>query len=275
MKGRGFGGSRVLRICASWSAVLAGVVLMLAPGASAAPFNPSPDATWQTDGRVRSILYAGNTVYIAGEFTQVVPPAGGTGVVRNHVAAFDVSTGQLLPWDPNADGIVWSLDTLNGTIYMGGEFANVGGVPRPFAAAVDASTALVSAWNPSPDGNVNGVKVSPTGTIVLGGAFGKVGGKVRNSLAQVATDGTVVQWNPSVKQVSGSTCPPRCAPFVVSLAFSLDGTKLYFGGHFGLVGGVGRNNAAAVTFATGALLPWNPDVFGQGIGKNPNQANKV
>jgi plastocyanin len=266
---------RGLRLCASWAAVVAGVVLLLAPPASAAPFNPSPDSTWQTDGRVRSILYVGNTVYIAGEFTQVIPPGGGAGVARNHVAAFNLSSGQLLPWDPNADGIVWSLDVLNGTIYMGGEFQNVGGVARPYAAAVDATTGLVMPWNPQPDGNVNVVKVSPTGTLVLGGAFGKIGTKVRNSLAQVATDGTVLQWNPSVKQVSGSTCPPRCAPFVVSLAFSPDGQTLYFGGHFGLVGGVGRNNAAAVNFASGALLPWNPDVFGQGVGKNPNQANKV
>ena len=80
--------------------------------------------------------------------------------MRNHVAAFDLSSGQLLPWDPNADGIVWSLDVLNGTIYMGGEFRNVGGVPRPYAAAVDATTGIVTPWNPQPDGNVNVVKVS-------------------------------------------------------------------------------------------------------------------
>src|SRR4051812_17763984 len=67
------GGSRVLRSCAMWSAVLAGGAMLLASGASAAPFDPSPGATWQTNGRVRSILYVGNTVYIAGEFTQVVP----------------------------------------------------------------------------------------------------------------------------------------------------------------------------------------------------------
>ena len=55
----------------------------------AAPFKQAPDPSWQTNGRVRAIVYSGTTVYIGGEFTEVRPPGGGAPVARNHLAAID------------------------------------------------------------------------------------------------------------------------------------------------------------------------------------------
>src|SRR5712691_8786414 len=113
------------------------IVLAFAALAGASPYNWTPDSSWQTNGRVRTIVYSGGVIYLGGEFTQVRPPGtGGTPVARNHLAALDEATGQLLPWNPNADGIVWSLDLAGSTVYLGGEFQNVGGATRPFAAAV-------------------------------------------------------------------------------------------------------------------------------------------
>jgi plastocyanin/chitodextrinase len=253
------------------------IVAGAAPSAPASPFSQTPDPTWQTNGRVRTIVYAGNTVYLGGEFTEVIPPrtVGGSSVVRNHVAAFDRTTGNLLPWDPNADGFVWSLDVSGSTVYLGGQFTHVAGRARTHAAAVDATTAALLPWNPRPDEKVYAVKVGPDGNVYLGGWFARVAGVPRALIAAVAPDGTATAWNPLVEQVSGAICPPRCTPYVATLTFSPDGTILYFGGHFGIVNGVGRNNAAAVTLATGQLLPWNPSIFGAGAGKNAGQANKV
>jgi hypothetical protein len=42
-------------------------------------------------------------------------------------------------------------------------------------------------------------------------------------------------------------------------ALAIGGTSLYFGGSFGIVNGVTRNRAAAISTVTGALLPWNPN----------------
>ncbi|HWD80358.1 MAG TPA: fibronectin type III domain-containing protein, partial [Kribbella sp.] len=42
-------------------------------------------------------------------------------------------------------------------------------------------------------------------------------------------------------------------------ALAIGRTSLYFGGSFGLVNGVTRNRAAAISTVTGALLPWNPN----------------
>lgn len=248
-----------------------------APTASAAvKWKPTP--TYQTNGRVRAIAYANGIVYIGGQFTSVRPAGSGPGsgeVPRNRLAALNAATGALLPWNPGANGTVWSLQVSQGRVYVGGTFANVGGQPRARLAAVDAATGAVTGWNPGANNTVHVVRLGPNGDVYAGGAFTTVGGKSRRHLAEITPSGAVTTWNPRVEQVSGSTCPPRCAPFVASLAFSADGTKLYFGGHFGLVGGVARNNAAAVDLAAGSVLPWDPDISGTGTGQNPNQANKV
>jgi hypothetical protein len=252
-------------------------VLAFAPAGLGA-VRSAPDGTYQTNGRVRAIAYANGVAYIGGQFTSVRPPGApvGTGEIpRNHLAAFDEATGALLPWNPSTDDLVWSLDVAGGSVYIGGRFSSVNGQPRAHVAAVDASTGATSVWNPGANGVVNAVSVGPSGDIYLGGGFTVVAGKGRKHLAEISPTGTVRGWHPAVTQVSGSPCPPRCSPFVASLAFSDDGLNLYFAGHFGLVNGVARNNAAEVDLATGSTLGWNPDVFGQGVGKNPNQANKV
>jgi hypothetical protein len=262
---------------------LAVVLLALAAfaasvGAASAAVKSKPDATYQTNGRVRAIAYANGAVYIGGAFTSVRPPGAppGSGEVgRNHLAAFDEATGALLPWNPNADGDVWSLAVSGNTVYVGGKFLNVGGRPRARLAAVLVTTGVPTSWNPGANGPVYSLSIGPNDDVFAGGAFTLVKGNGRKRLAEIRPDGTLTSWHPAVTQVSGTTCPPRCSPFVATLDFSSDGSVVYFGGHFGLVDGVGRNNVAAVDRTTGARLPWNPDVFGTGAGTNPNQANKV
>jgi hypothetical protein len=65
-----------------------------------------------------------------------------------------------------------------------------------------------------------------------------------------------------VGQVGGSTCPPRCRPKVLALAFSPTGKALYIGGHFGTVDGVPRNEAAEISLAHPRhVLAFNPNIY--------------
>ncbi|MCA1847114.1 MAG: hypothetical protein LC792_28770, partial [Actinobacteria bacterium] len=67
------------------------------PARAASGAATAADATWGTaataNGRsqlVWAMQPAGDNVYVGGEFTQLVPPAGDNGpaVTRNHLAAF-------------------------------------------------------------------------------------------------------------------------------------------------------------------------------------------
>jgi hypothetical protein len=229
-----------------------------------------PDSTWQTDGRVRAIDYSQGVVYIGGSFTHVRPPGGTSGnVVRNHVAAFDVATGSLLPWNPNTNGVVRALAVAGSRVYLGGGFTTVRGQARARVAAVDKAGALVS-WNPGANGSVNTIVPDSAGNVYLGGTFSTVGGRSRLRLARVGPNGAVHSWKASVTEAGGS-CPPFCPPIVFALELSANGSTLYIGGRFGFVNGVGRHSAAAVRTSDGSTLPWNPTI----VTPHPKKAAQV
>src|SRR4029453_12459674 len=73
-------------------------------------------------------------------------------------------------------------------------------------------------------------------------------GQSHNYLAAVADDGTILPWNPNANREA------------VSLAVS--GGTVFAGGAFNSVGGVARPTLAALSVATGAATPWNPNVTG-------------
>ena len=94
-----------------------------------------------TSGVVSSAAYdtAADILYIGGVFTSM----GGSS--RNRLAALDGTTGDTLSWDPDADGVVNSVDIhtdIDGvvTIYAAGVFTDVNsGTTRNRAASFDTS----------------------------------------------------------------------------------------------------------------------------------------
>jgi len=259
----------------------AAVVLALFPGQALAANPYPPDLSWQiggaTDAVVRSVVFSGNTMYIGGRFNTVRPPGvppsdTSRDVVRHNVAAFDRATGDLLPWNPDANGEVFSLALTGGKVYLGGAFTQVGATARSKFAAVDPTSGAVnSTITVTAGATINVIKVGPNGNLFLGGAFGKINGSTRSRLAEITTAGALVStWKPNVAQYYGDTtlCPPRCNPVVFTIDFSTDGSTVYFGGHFGLVNGVQRNEAASVAIAdpsscatAACVSAWNPSIF--------------
>ena len=119
-----------------------GAALVWAPSALAT-IAPTPDSTWQTNGRVIAIAVSGNTVYIGGSFTEVEDHTGQT-AVRNHVAAFNVSTGAVTSWDPNASSTVRAIVVSGSTVYLGGDFTTLGGKNRKRLGSVTTSGTVTS-----------------------------------------------------------------------------------------------------------------------------------
>ena len=115
-------------------AALAIVFTTALPALALVPDRPHDTTTF--DGRVRTIAYAGSTVYVGGTFSVARDASGAA--TRNNVAAIDAYTGQLLPWNPNANGAVWSIAQVGSSVYLGGNFTRVDGVYRRNFAKVNA-----------------------------------------------------------------------------------------------------------------------------------------
>jgi hypothetical protein len=224
-----------------------------------------PMGTWQTNGAVRSIRIADGVIYLGGDFTALRPPGTASGthaVARNHAAAIDARTGRLLSWNPRVNGRVNAIAIYGRRVYLGGVFTSVAGHARRNVAAVGHRRGHAKRWNPGADASVHAIRLGPSGSVFLGGEFRRVGGASHHGLARVSRTGAVSKWAPSVGQMSGAACPPRCHPKVLTLAFSPNGKALYIGGHFGKVDGAVRDEAAEISVANPRrVLAFNPDIY--------------
>lgn len=67
-------------------------------------------------------------------------------VARSRLAAFDLTTGGLLPWAPAVNGTVDVLAAAGNRVTIGGRFTTLDGLAAAGSAAVDASTGARLAW---------------------------------------------------------------------------------------------------------------------------------
>ena len=242
----------------------------------------SPDGWWQTDDRVRDVLQVGDQVWITGHFTAIRPPGTPVGdpasIAEAGLAVLDATTGEPIMDTPDLDGNGWALTaSLDGsTVYVGGTFLSVDGVQRKRLAAIDTATGTLTNWAPNTNSLVRALGTHPTtGQVIAGGQFDWIGGRLQRHLAAVDpfTGVTDAGFDPLLEQLEGP-CPPRCSPFVDAIAFGNNG-ELYLGGHFGLVNGVARENAAAVAADDPSVtLDWDPQARTPN-GRNPNQKGVV
>ena len=213
--------------------------------ASSEPSN-TPIPGWQTNGRVKDIVRVGDTVYIAGQFTQIRSNDGSQTLVRNRLAAFDALTGTPLNWNPNANGNVEAIAASpDGTIiYAGGAFRRIGGIAHQRIAAIDATTGAPLAFNPTVDDTVKAV-ATVDNRIYFGGLFLNVNGQPRNRLASVlANSGNLTTWNPNADNQ------------IRDMIVSSGGDRVIIGGQFQNIGGTSQNRIALVDATSGLTLPF-------------------
>ncbi|MBI5773956.1 MAG: hypothetical protein HZA89_09480, partial [Verrucomicrobia bacterium] len=210
---------------------------------------------------VNAIAFDGtNTCFIGGvfQFTK--------GVVRNRLAAFNATTGQLLPWNPNANNTVRAMARVGTNLFVGGDFVQFGqGVnasPRVRFAALDLTLGAVVAKYTNGFPAVVRAMASNGTNLFIGGDFTQVTNRgvaltpARNYLASMdITTGDMTNFNATL----GQTNAIYASSNVTCLAIS--GTNLYVGGLFTGAGGQPRRGLAAVNIRNGALNPnWRCDV---------------
>jgi hypothetical protein len=232
--------------------------LILATGIALAAYEDMPDTgIVGTNGRVNDILRAGDMIYLAGSFTQIVLPDGTT-VPRNNLAAIDATTGQLTDWDPNVTNLSGNSSVLkmalsaNGTrLFIGGNFAKVGGLWRVRLAAIDPVTGAVEkGWRADVnDGTVYALSVSAD-KLYLGGSFTSVAGEPRERLAAVDTSAGTLDpnWRPTASRDFDTQ-----SASVRAMDVSPDSTRVYVGGLFSHINHVWTRKLAAIDADTGNL----------------------
>jgi hypothetical protein len=203
---------------------------------------------------VTALGVSGSRVFAAGGFSS----AGG--VVRNHLASVDLTSGEATAWDPNVDGNVSALAISGSTIYAGGSFTTVnGGTPQAGLAAFDAVTGARKV-SPTTNGPVDAFAVSGS-TVYVGGNFDTLDGTVPRSLAAAfgADTDAVTGFGPGF-DMNAYQLGLRVSAVVVT------GSTVYVGGTFTAVSALVRHHLAAVQDLpglVGVLTPFDPDVDDQ------------
>ena len=216
-----------------------------ATGAALASFNiPIDDGNGSLAG-VMALASSGTTLYLSGGFQGV------GGQARSGLAAVDMGTGAVLPWNPSATGDLTygptAMALANNVVYLAGNFDHVGGQPREELAAVDAASGNVLPWNPGAGlgfgGYIRGIAVSGNTVFVQGDfTYGGITG-VRGLVALDAGTGAVDWIDTTDQEARGG--------------LQASGGVLYTEGIFSQINGQPRSGLAALDAGTGTVLPWN------------------
>ena len=121
---------------------------------------------------VTALTLSGTNLYVGGTFTNI------GGQVRGRIAALSTNTGLATSWNPNA-GVttpqVRALAAAGRSIYVGGQFTQVGGEFRNRLAGLSLNNAQAHSWNPNADALVR-VIYRTLDALYVGGDFTTVGG---------------------------------------------------------------------------------------------------
>ena len=261
---RPVGPRRVTRVLAALTTLLTAAAVLAAPAVLPAPTALADDAaaaaqtvtadalpTVQVNGVVWDQEIVGDTVYAVGSFTTARPagsPARTDEVPRANALAYRLSTGELLDWAPDVNGVVYAVEASEdgSRVFLGGAFTSVNGHNRYRVAAVTPTTGRTTGLSVGTNSTVRTMDVE-SGVLYLGGAFTQVNSQRRTRVAavDVTTDaGSLTAMNPTVP--SGT---------VNAVAARPGGAQLVLGGSFTSVNGSTRPGygMAVVSTADGSL----------------------
>jgi hypothetical protein len=240
----GLATTRYGQLAAEGDRLYASDVAGVANGLAAFDLGDGSRVAWSPalSGSVVSMLAAGGGQVMVGG-----TPGTVGGVARKNLAAFDLRTGAVLPFDPGLEVKYkffgpqdtvrpLALAKVGGTLYVGGRFDTVGGADQKNLAALDPVTGARLPF-PASEVEVHDLAAGGGSLFVGKALYGAVGGVViEGGLAAIdLATGTTRPWAPDTD----------CS--VDALAVS--GPTLHAGGCFTKVDGVPRMGLASFRVA--------------------------
>jgi hypothetical protein len=229
--------------------LITAATFVVLPGAArteaAVVLSSVPAQSWSVNGRVYATLVVDDTVFVGGDFTQAVSTTGQQ-VARARLAAFSMTTGELLTWRADAGSTVRALAADGTHLYVGGAFGRLGGQARGYLGRVSLTSGqLDTSYVPTLNAPVRALDLGPAG-LYVGGTFTAVNGLTRNRIALVDTaQGALV---PGFTGSVGGTG-------VFGIAVSPTTSTVYVVGQFSTVNSISRVGVAALSSQHGATLP--------------------
>jgi hypothetical protein len=186
--------------------------------------------------------------YIGGKFTSV------GGVQRLNLARINADFS-VNSWNPNSSyssytgtlGYVTSLVLTGSTVWVGGNYSEIGGTNHGGLAAIDAATGAVGSFDAGLGGGWVSSMILNGSSLYLCGGFSTLLGQPRGSIGAF-----------DVNTVTPTAFDPQANERVLSMVMA--GSTIYIGGIFTQVGGQTRHHLAEVDATTGALIAgWDPN----------------
>lgn len=220
------------------------------------------------NGEVMAVAQVGDDIVIGGSFTQLQNvdstghvPAGAPVITQPHLAAFDAKTGVVdAGFTPSVNGNVNALYAAGSTVYVGGEFTTVDGAAQQGVARLALDGTRFPGFTGHLDNGIVFTLVVSGSHVYVGGRFSKVGGVARAGLAALNA-ATGAPDSSLTIGVTQSRNTAKSLPFVRRLDVSADGTTMVLGGNFQAVGGLPRNQLAAINLTNGTMLAWATDLM--------------
>jgi hypothetical protein len=226
------------------------------------PDVPRLDTPRITSGGIEQMVQWGNRVILAGSFPGLAD-ADGTPHAQPFLAAYDIDTGLVdATFAPSFDSFIEAIAvSADGNhLFVGGAFNTVNGENHSRIVKIDATGAVDPTFDANPNARVSALAVSSDGAAVYaGGFFSAVNGTPRGLLAKLdaATGAVDPALNLPITEGIGSGSTLK----VQSLLLTPDNNTLVVVHTGRRVNGVLREGIALVNANSGALLPWQTDLY--------------
>jgi hypothetical protein len=222
------------------------------------------------NGTVYSIVQVGNTVIVGGSFTQAQNVNSSTTLTRNHVLAFNATTGVIsTTFNPGPNGTVYKVQQTGdgNTVYVAGSFTQAAGGANKNLVKLDVTSgAKVSGFAaPNIDGAVRDLEVVGNHLFVAG-KFTHLGGKAQKALGTLnATTGVYDPFFTNVLAGLHRTGYSYDVTDVLQISSNPQNTQLTAVGNFTSVNGQTRSQIASfdLSGATATLSPWFTNQYTQ------------